>query len=511
MFHISFNLGQSVSRALKSIGIERLLYHLPDQRPALEELAALPEKQLPQLVQECPVAMSYIRLFGLLNWKQFPERPNQRIWPDFPSIPYSAFSAACLVKIDRNLVYMSDLRQFLVEHPALLWVLGFPLLKSRRFPWGFDANASLPTERHFCRLLRQVPHANLVYLLDVSVQRIQAALANEAPDFGQAISLDTKHIIAWVKENNPKQYIEGKRYEKTQQPKGDPDCKLGCKRRRNQRSKKEAQALATPSANPIPASAVPFKDADYYWGYGSGVVATKVQDWGEFVLAEMTQTFDHADVSYFFPLMAQVEHRLGFRPKYGALDAAFDAFYVYDYFHQAGGFAAVPLVEKGRAPQRTFDKNGLPLCAAGLSMPLKMTYLDRSTAIIAYERGQYTCPLFFPRPTGQQCPVNDEHWAKGGCVTTIATSIGARIRHTLPRSSEAYKDIYRQRTADERVNSQAKELGIERPKLRNADSIRNLNTLTYVLINLHALQRVRQRIAVRNQAVPPAEGVGHPA
>jgi hypothetical protein len=95
---------------------------------------------------------------------------------------------------------------------------------------------------------------------------------------------------------------------------------------------------------------------------------------------------------------------------------------------------------------------------------------------------------FFSQPTGRPCPVNDEHWAKGGCVITIATSIGACIRHTLPRTSEAYKEVYRQRTADERVNSQAKEFGIERPKLRNADSIHNLNTLTYVLINLHALQ-----------------------
>jgi len=43
--------------------------------------------------------------------------------------------------------------------------------------------------------------------------------------------------------------------------------------------------------------------------------------------------------------------------------------------------------------------------------------------------------------------------------------------------------------------------GIERPKLRNRASTTNQNTLTYILINLHALQRVRQRIAERGQAV----------
>ncbi|OPZ87018.1 MAG: hypothetical protein BWY76_00672 [bacterium ADurb.Bin429] len=43
-------------------------------------------------------------------------------------------------------------------------------------------------------------------------------------------------------------------------------------------------------------------------------------------------------------------------------------------------------------------------------------------------------------------------------------------------------------------------LGIERPKLRNGVSIANHNTLTYVLINLHALKRIRQRLAKRSVA-----------
>jgi hypothetical protein len=48
-----------------------------------------------------------------------------------------------------------------------------------------------------------------------------------------------------------------------------------------------------------------------------------------------------------------------------------------------------------------------------------------------------------------------------------------------------------QRTSCERINSQAKELGIERPKARNIRSVRNLNTLTYLIINVRALNRVK--------------------
>jgi hypothetical protein len=76
----------------------------------------------------------------------------------------------------------------------------------------------------------------------------------------------------------------------------------------------------------------------------------------------------------------------------------------------------------------------------------------------------------------------------------MPTSIGARLRYTLDRDSQAYKDIYKQRTAVERINSQAVAFGIERPHIRNGRAIANLNTLTYILINLRLLQRIRQRI-----------------
>ena len=96
-----------------------------------------------------------------------------------------------------------------------------------------------------------------------------------------------------------------------------------------------------------------------------------------------------------------------------------------------------------------------------------------------------------PIPGKEKCPVAHRNWHQGGCKTTLATSIGARIRYQLDRDGEAYTELYKQRTATERVNSQAVDLGIERPKLRNGAAIANLNTLTYALINLRALLRVR--------------------
>lgn len=52
-------------------------------------------------------------------------------------------------------------------------------------------------------------------------------------------------------------------------------------------------------------------------------------------------------------------------------------------------------------------------------------------------------------------------------------------RVLLDRESPLYHAIYTQRTSCERINSQAKELGIERPKVRNRHSVARLNTCNY--------------------------------
>jgi hypothetical protein len=235
---------------------------------------------------------------------------------------------------------------------------------------------------------------------------------------------------------------------------------------------------------------------EYYWGYASGVVVTAVPPWGEFVLAELTQPFDQGDVTYFFPLMTQVEERLGYRPHYGLFDAAFDAWYVYAYFYRqndpASGYAAVPFSEKGgyKVKGRQFASDGRPLCQAGWPMPLQFTYTDRTTCLIEHERGKYVCPQYFPTSTRQPCPVHHPQWRKGGCTALMPTSIGARLRYTLDRDSRDYKRRYDQRSAIERINSQAVALGIERPHWRNGQAIANQNTLIYTLINLRFLQRL---------------------
>ncbi|MCX6048037.1 MAG: transposase [Chloroflexi bacterium] len=472
-----------------------LFGRLNEPRPPLSQLYQQATTTLPTFVQASPLALAYLELLGPLAWADFPEPPSPPRWSRQPE-PRAHFVAAWLIKIAEQKRSMPALRQFLVQNPALVWLLGFQLVLDPTTPWGFDADASLPCHRHFSRVLRELPNDACRFLLASTVQLLQRQLPPDS-HFGDAIALDTKHILAWVVENNPKVDMP-KRFCKERQPKGDPDCKLGCKQKKNKAPHATTHdgSATTPTQQGQPASQA--QVGEYYWGYASGVVTTKVAGYGEFVLAELTQTFDHSDISYFFPLMAQTAAHLGRKPPNGALDKAFDAFYVHEYFHQAGGFAAVPWADRADH-HKTFSAEGLPHCAAGLAMPLKSTFRDNA-GLVAHQAGRYACPLLFPEKTGAVCPITHKNWPTGGCVTTLPTSIGTRLRHQLDRTTDAYYQLYNQRSAAERINSLALALGIERPKLRNQQSITNHNTLLYVILNLRASQRLTTQ---RTAHAPP--------
>jgi hypothetical protein len=467
--------------------------------PPLALLAAQPSATLPHFVTSSPLAMKYLNLLGKLDWERFPHRSPARAFPGPEPQSPLPYVIALLMRIDQRQQSMGALVDLLCQHPELAWLAGFAAPMDAASYSPSVAAAAVPSAARFSQFLRRLPNQSLQSLVEQTVHLLSSALPAHV-DFGNAVSFDTKHIIAWVKENNPKAHIAADRFDKDKQPAGDSDCKLGCKRRTNKGSGKlplpALPTRTTPAAEGKPAQHLGSGIGEFYWGYASAIAVTKVPVWGEFILAELTATFDHPDVGYFFPLMQQVEQHLGRKPRFGTADAAFDAHYIYDYFHQAGGFAAIPS-RLGNDPPRSYTPDGVLLCEAGLPMSFKMRYHHR-TSLVAHDRNRWACPLLYPQPTGLTCPIQHARWLKGGCCITVAASDGARIRHQLDRHSDEYQALYNQRTACERIFSQAVTLGIEHPKLRNQCSIANLNTLIYVLINLRSLQRVLDLAAQLN-------------
>ena len=190
-------------------------------------------------------------------------------------------------------------------------------------------------------------------------------------------------------------------------------------------------------------------------------------------------------MTYYRPLSHQSVLALNQFPQYTTADAAFDAWYVYDDAARHGGIAAVPLNQHGH-PKYQRDPDGTPLCPKGLRMHPTIQFQHT----YGYRAQRFCCPLLFPEKIGAPC--DHEQFAKGkGCVKDVNWEKGGKMRVTLDRDHPIYKAIYAQRTCCERINSQAKELGIERPRVHNGRSVANLNTLIYLVINVRALHRAR--------------------
>jgi len=411
-----------------------------------------------------PLVQDYRAFFSLLNWslvEQWQTGPASR---GRPAHPESAYIKAFLIRIREGMIYTSQLRRFLLKHPLLVIELGFHLEIDPTAPYGFDGEKTLPCDFWLRHKLRSFDHALLQGLLQATVRDLQ----QEIPGLGETVAIDVKHIYGWVKENNERASVKD-RYDKTKQLVGDPDCKLGVKRSSNQEqpdgSSKEKK--------------------EYIWGYGSGVAAATVADYGDVVLAEYTQPFNENDVTYYRPLYHQTVMALNQFPWYITADAAFDAWYIYDDAARHGGIAAIPLNQHGH-PKYQRDPDGTPLCPLGLRMHPTIQFNHTN----GYRAQRFCCPLLFPKKTGATC--EHKQFAKGiGCVKDVNWEKGGQMRVTLDREGPIYKAIYTQRTCCERINSQAKELGIERPKVRNQHSVRNLNTLIYLIINIRALNRAK--------------------
>src|SRR6266545_7339024 len=249
---------------------------------------AHPDAPLPAWVAADPIVQEYRALLGDLLWATFPERPTDRAWPGPTPDPRAPFVAAYLVKLHEGKRYMSDLRAFLIKHPALVWWLGFERVLDPAAPHGFTVAATVPKRRQLSTVLRTLPNDALQFLLSATVQLLQATLpAEQQASFGDTIAGDTQALLAWVKENNPKQYIKEGRLDKTRQPKGDTDCKLGVKKSRNHAP---ADADGAPDDPAAPTTdAKPTRDLqvgiDILWGYASGIVVTRLPDGSEVVLA----------------------------------------------------------------------------------------------------------------------------------------------------------------------------------------------------------------------------------
>ncbi len=231
---------------------------------------------LPRWVAADPVVQKYRALLGSLPWADVPERPTDRPWPGPTPAPRVSFVAAYLIKLHAGKRFIAELRTYRCEHPALVSWLGFPRAPDPTAPHRFDVAATVPKRRRRSTVLRTLPNASRQFLLTATIHHLQATLPPEQQDtFGDIIVGGTQASRAWVRENNPKPYSKDGRLDKSRQPSGDPDCKLGVKSRHHRAvSSQDSADPSTPTTEARPASQCQV-GVDIFGGYASGVVATR--------------------------------------------------------------------------------------------------------------------------------------------------------------------------------------------------------------------------------------------
>jgi len=422
------------------------------------------QSMISALLDHDPLIAEYRAFFSLFDWSVVDDWQAQRSARGRPAHPESAYLKAFLIRQKEGFSYTTQLRRFLLKHPLLVIELGFHLVLDPSCPYGFDVEETLPCRYWFTQKLRLLDRSLLQDLLHATVR----ALMQEIPGLGEVVAFDVKHIFAWVRENNPQVYVEGP-FNVTHLPKGDPDCRLGVKKSSNQEqpdgSKKEKKVSL--------------------FGYGTGVAACTDPVYGDVVLAEYTLPFNEADVTYYRPLFQRAVVAANQFPTHVTADAAYDYWYVYETMAHGPGIAAIPLNTHGH-DEVPRDPDGTPRGFAGLRM--HPTFQFQHTR--GYRVQRFRCPLLFPEPTGATC--QHAQFVKGkGCVKDPNWEKGGLMRALLDRHSPLYHAVYTQRTACERINSQAQALGIERPKVRNIRSVKNLNTLIYLVINVRALAKAK--------------------
>jgi hypothetical protein len=410
----------------------------------------------------------YRAFFAALDWSQIDRADATRHQRGPRPHPKSAYIKAFLVGVCEGKPSRTQLRTFLVQHPWLVLELGFrPVTDTAAAltsPYGFDVQASVPTDRWLRKQLHRLDPGELHDLFVQTVQALQA----EIPGLGETVAFDVKHIYAWVRENNPRIYTQG-RYDVTHHPKGDPDCRLGVKK----------------SSNQVQPDGTTKVKKESLFGYGSGVAAATDPIYGDVVLAEYTLPFNEGDVTYYRPLYQRTVVALDQFPTHVTADAAFDYWYVYETVAHRQGIAAIPLNTHGHE-EVPRDPDGTPRCAKGWRM--QPTYAFQHTN--GFRAQRFRCPLLFPEPTGESCDHAQFSKAKG-CVKDPNWEKGGLMRALLNRDGPLYHAVYTQRTSCERINSQAQALGIERPKVRNGRSVAHLNTLIYLIINVRALAKAK--------------------
>jgi len=396
--------------------------------------------------EHLPSRVAYQQLF-----RNLPTFPIQEISRGRPEVSRDALLRALIYRALRRFNTLSDLVFSLHENPALLEAI------------GLDPLGPVPSIERFSDWLHSTGN-DALQAIRVELVR---CLLNENALNGRILALDSCPILSPVRENNLKTAVRD-RFNKVRFPKADPTARLGV-----------LASYARPES----------RKTIFFWGYRNHIVADTES---ELPLWEQTEPADRKDSQMATHLLVALSAAMALPIEAVCADSAYDSEAVLkvivDQLH------VQPIVARHPRHQSNpeFRVQGpVVLCPANLEMFRRGKMTPRRTGITYH---QYSCPIHYGRVKPQQllaCPAAHPKFLKQkGCNYLLRVT--PSIRSQIPYGSDSFRELYRERTAVERVFSRLLTVAMQDMPTRGLTAARNLCTIAHITVLLVALTAHRQ-------------------
>jgi hypothetical protein len=396
--------------------------------------------------EHLPLRVAYQQLF-----KHLPVFPVQAISRGRPEVSRDALLRALVYRALRRFTTLSDLVHALHENAALLEAI------------GLDPLGPVPSVERFSDWLHATDNAALQA---IRVELVRCLL-NERASKGRILALDSCPILSPVRENNLKTAVRD-RFNKLRFPKADPTARLGVL----------ASYARAESRKTI-----------FFWGYRNHIVADTET---ELPLWEKTEPADRKDSQTAMHLLLALTSTMALPIEAVCADSAYDSEAILKFI--ADTLHAQPIVARHPRHQSNpeFRVQGpVVLCPANLEMFRRGKMTPRRTGI-TYQ--QYSCPIHYGRVKPQQlliCPAAHPKFLKQkGCNYLLRVT--PSIRSQIPYGSNSFRELYRERTAVERVFSRLLTVAMQDMPTRGLIAAQNLCTIAHITVLLVALTAHRQ-------------------
>lgn len=212
------------------------------------------------------------------------------------------------------------------------------------------------------------------------------------------------------------------------------------------------------------------------------------------LLIKFTDAKRHDSKNFLYAIDDFGRNAFGISPKNVCLDSAHDNIPTYELLEHWDINALIDISGRAKSSENapadvTFDKEGHPVCKAGHEMcpwgndPVKDAH-------------KYRCPWKCGRI--KECPCAAEcSPGSYGRTVYIKNKGELRFQPRIPRDSQQYKDIYKERTACERVNDRVlNDYCLQSLKIRGRDHFSFWSMLIGICIHLDARYKVAHLYAV---------------